>query len=251
MSYEHILYDVSDSVATITLNRPDKLNAYTATMGAELEDAFIAADEDDAVRVIIVTGAGRGFCAGADISGGASAFDTKSGNTRQPGHCSASLRRWFRARSTPPKPSIAAINGPLSASASLACRWISDRPSEAAVSSSPAARPGAGSRQRLFLPRLVGLSGPALVPSGRVFPPPSARGRPGQRGGPRQLARARARAEMGEYCARLAADAPHAMAIPRCPPSRVDVTARRSNWAPVRRAEGVASFLSANRNSGR
>src|SRR6476661_7791570 len=81
MSYEHIKYELDGAIATVTLNRPEKLNAYTATMGAELEDAFIRADEDDSVRVIIVTGAGRGFCAGADISGGANAFDTKSGNT--------------------------------------------------------------------------------------------------------------------------------------------------------------------------
>ena len=81
MSYDHIKYELDGAILTITLNRPEKLNAYTATMGRELEDAFIRADEDDAVRVIIVTGAGRGFCAGADISGGANAFDTKSGST--------------------------------------------------------------------------------------------------------------------------------------------------------------------------
>src|SRR5438128_1927554 len=76
MTYETILYDLDGPVATITLNRPDKMNAYTATMGAELAEAFTAADGDDAVRVVIVTGAGRGFCAGADISGGANAFDS-------------------------------------------------------------------------------------------------------------------------------------------------------------------------------
>ena len=64
MSYEHIMYEIDGAIATVTLNRPEKLNAYTATMGAELEDAFIHADEDDAVRVIIVTGAGRGLGSG-------------------------------------------------------------------------------------------------------------------------------------------------------------------------------------------
>src|SRR5258706_12972462 len=82
MSYDHIKYQLDGTILTITLNRPEKLNAYTATMGRELEDAFNRADKDDAVRVIIVTGAGRGFCAGADISGGANAFDTKSGKTK-------------------------------------------------------------------------------------------------------------------------------------------------------------------------
>ncbi|MEQ1463780.1 enoyl-CoA hydratase/isomerase family protein, partial [Salmonella enterica] len=57
-------------------NRPDRLNAYTGVMGSEIEDAFRKADADDAVRAIIVTGAGRAFCAGADVSGGASSFDT-------------------------------------------------------------------------------------------------------------------------------------------------------------------------------
>ena len=68
MPYETILYDVDGPVLTITLNRPDKLNAYTAVMGAELADAFQRADQDDQVRVVIVTGAGRAFCAGADIN---------------------------------------------------------------------------------------------------------------------------------------------------------------------------------------
>ncbi len=67
MSYEQILYDVSDRIATITLNRPDKLNAWTMRMSAEVRHAAFHADRDEAVRVIIVTGAGKGYCAGADM----------------------------------------------------------------------------------------------------------------------------------------------------------------------------------------
>ncbi len=65
--YDHILYDVSDSIATITLHRPDKLNAYVPRMGVEIVDAFGQAGGDEAVRAVILTGAGRGFCAGVDL----------------------------------------------------------------------------------------------------------------------------------------------------------------------------------------
>jgi len=68
MDYEQIRYDVDGPILTLTLNRPDKLNAFTVRMMQELIDAFDRADADDAVRVIIVTGAGRAFCAGADLS---------------------------------------------------------------------------------------------------------------------------------------------------------------------------------------
>lgn len=176
MSYEHILYDVADGIATITLNRPDKLNAYTATMGAELEDAFIAAGEDDAVRVIIVTGAGRGFCAGADISAGANAFDSKSGDTKM--FAGTKPRKtnggFIQAIYDSKKPSIAAFNGPaVGVGITLAL------PMDIKIASSDArfgfvfARrglvPEAGSAW--FLPRLVGLN-QALrwCLSGRVFP---------------------------------------------------------------------------------
>src|SRR5579884_324975 len=68
MEYHEILYDVADRVATITLNRPDKLNAWTARMYEEVNDAMSSAEADDTVRAVILTGAGRGFCAGADMS---------------------------------------------------------------------------------------------------------------------------------------------------------------------------------------
>jgi enoyl-CoA hydratase/carnithine racemase len=75
MTYETIIYEVSDNILTITLNRPEKLNAFTGQMMTEMIDAFDRADADDNVRAIIVTGAGRGFCAGADLSAGADTFD--------------------------------------------------------------------------------------------------------------------------------------------------------------------------------
>ena len=76
MDYQHIACDLDDSCLIVTLNRPEKLNAYTGRMGAEIADAFERADTDDNVRAVIVTGAGRAFCAGADVSGGAASFDT-------------------------------------------------------------------------------------------------------------------------------------------------------------------------------
>jgi enoyl-CoA hydratase/carnithine racemase len=75
MAYDTIIYEIADQILTITLNRPDKLNAFNATMQRELIEAFDAADKDDTVRAIIVTGSGRAFCAGADLSSGADTFD--------------------------------------------------------------------------------------------------------------------------------------------------------------------------------
>ena len=75
MPYEQIEYEVRDGVATVTLNRPHRMNAYTFTMRNELLDAFDRIDADDAVRAVVVTGAGRAFCAGADLSGGGDTFD--------------------------------------------------------------------------------------------------------------------------------------------------------------------------------
>lgn len=75
MTYETIIYDVSGGIATITLNRPDRMNAFTPIMMAEMITAFNAADADDAVRAVIVTGAGKAFCAGADLGAGGATFD--------------------------------------------------------------------------------------------------------------------------------------------------------------------------------
>src|SRR4051794_41855267 len=78
MDFSEIRYEVADSVLTITLNRPDRLNAFTQTMMSELIEAFDAADADDDVRAVIVTGEGRGFCAGADLGGGGDTFDWRA-----------------------------------------------------------------------------------------------------------------------------------------------------------------------------
>src|SRR5258705_11190153 len=77
MPYTEILLEVADGIAVVTLNRPERLNAYTRTMGRELAEAFAACDADDAVRAIVVTGAGRGFCAAAHMSSGGVQFDRR------------------------------------------------------------------------------------------------------------------------------------------------------------------------------
>ena len=107
MDYEQILFGVEDGVATITLNRPDKLNAFTGRMGLEWGDALARCDEDDAVRAVVVTGAGKAFCAGADLSRGKDAFaGTGEASRERPKPARAPLQPW-QVR----KPVIAAING--------------------------------------------------------------------------------------------------------------------------------------------
>src|SRR5882762_8900320 len=84
MPYETILTALSENIFTITINRPDTLNALNLTMIRELLDAFDKADADDEVRAIIVTGAGRAFCAGADLSLGGKTFDRHARADRPP-----------------------------------------------------------------------------------------------------------------------------------------------------------------------
>src|SRR6516164_504166 len=124
MEYEQILYTVADRIATITLNRPDKLNAWTATMESEVRSAAEKAETDDTVRVIVLTGAGRGFCAGADISLlGAVAKQGVTDQVRERAlHSTATepqgnVREDFQKKYSyflaTKKPVIAAINGPV------------------------------------------------------------------------------------------------------------------------------------------
>ena len=101
-----ILLEVVDGVATVTLNRPERMNAWTWRMGRELDDALRACDADDAVRVMVVTGAGRAFCAGADLGRGGETFDSRDGGMSRREIRGEPLEAW-----TLSKPVIAAING--------------------------------------------------------------------------------------------------------------------------------------------
>ncbi|MFI4933233.1 MAG: crotonase/enoyl-CoA hydratase family protein [Caulobacterales bacterium] len=117
-TFETLLYAVDDGVATITLNRPERLNAFTTQMMVDMIAAFDATDADDAVKAVIVTGAGRGFCAGADLSAGPDTFNrnTRQEGARERGRVGDVVRdggglltlRIFDSL----KPVIAAVNGP-------------------------------------------------------------------------------------------------------------------------------------------
>lgn len=105
-----IRLDVADAIATITLDRPQQLNAFTTAMGRELVDAFDTCDRDDRIRAVVITGAGRAFCAGADLSAGAETFaagDQDAAASFRDGGGEVVLRM-FESR----KPVIAAVNGP-------------------------------------------------------------------------------------------------------------------------------------------
>jgi enoyl-CoA hydratase/carnithine racemase len=173
MDYEHILYDVDDHVATLTLNRPAQLNAFTSRMVHEMIGAFDRADGDDDVRAVIVTGGGRGFCAGADLSAGADTFvkggsDVESAGLVRDGGGLVSLRI-FESN----KPVIAAINGPavgvgITMTLPMDIRLVSSAAKIGFVFSRRGIVPEACSSW--FLPRLVGISQAAeWCFSGRVF----------------------------------------------------------------------------------
>jgi enoyl-CoA hydratase/carnithine racemase len=187
MSYKEIIYEVKDQILTITLNRPDKLNAFTGTMMNELIDAYDRAGKDDNVRAIVVTGAGRAFCAGADLSAGGDTFNSQK-RTDRPERMrpegsavdySAEYVRDGGGRVTLAmfnclKPIIGAING-----AAVGIGVTMQLPMDVRIASENARFGFVFSRRGIvpeaasswFLPRIVGIS-QALewCFSGRVFP---------------------------------------------------------------------------------
>ncbi len=187
MAYQQITYDVADNILTLTLNRPDKLNAYTGIMQAEMIDALDRADKDDDIRAIIVTGAGRAFCAGADLSAGGATFDRATRDDRKtaPRRADGEVEwsddavrdgggrltlRIFKCL----KPVIAAVNGPavgIGATMQLAMdiRIAAEGARFGFVFARRGIVPEACSSW--FLPRIVGIS-QALewCYTGRVFP---------------------------------------------------------------------------------
>src|SRR5271156_823795 len=172
MAFEQIKTELAERVLTITLDRPDRLNAWTAQMGQELRAAFDEADADDDVRAIIVTGAGRGFCAGADLASGGDTFDARKreavAGARRDNGGEFSLRIF---EST--KPVIAAINGPavgVGATMTLPMdvRLAADDARIGFVFARRGIIPEAASSW--FLPRVVGISrAMEWVSTGRVF----------------------------------------------------------------------------------
>lgn len=173
MSYETLLYEVDQGVATITLNRPDRLNAFNGRMRNELMELFDVIDADDAVRAVIITGAGRGFCAGADLEAGGKTFDAGARGrdpdvTNRDGGGLVSLRIFKLT-----KPIIAAINGPavgvgITMTLPMDVRLAAESARIGFVFARRGLVPEACSSW--FLPRVVGISQAAQwCYSGRVF----------------------------------------------------------------------------------
>ena len=166
---EHIRYDVADRILTITLNRPERLNAYTDTMRAELIEAFDRADADDDVGAVIVTGEGRAFCAGADLEAGGSTFESADATEPPRDGGGTVVLRIFESK----KPVIAAINGP-----AVGVGITMTLPMDVRLAAHDARMGFVFTRRGIvpeacsswFLPRIVGI-GQAMewVATGRVF----------------------------------------------------------------------------------
>ncbi len=172
MDFQHIKYEVDGRIALITLNRPDNLNAWTIIMMNELIQALDMADHDDGVRAVIVTGAGRAFCAGADLSAGRFSEDQENGGKKTVHRDTAgqATLKMFDLK----KPIIAAINGPavgvgITMTLAMDVRIASDDISKMGfVFNRRGILPEGCSTY--FLPRIVGISlASELVLTGRSF----------------------------------------------------------------------------------
>ncbi|MFN0316062.1 MAG: enoyl-CoA hydratase [Burkholderiales bacterium] len=172
MRRTEILYEATHGVATITLNRPDRLNAWTGTMHAEVKGAMRAATDDSTVRVIVLTGAGRGFCAGADMQ----ALSTIQGSSRGGGGgreeapfdpaARADFQRSYSYFPSVPKPIIAAINGPCAGVGLVIALYADMRfASDAAVFTTAFAKRGLIAENGIswVLPRLIGMANAADI----------------------------------------------------------------------------------------
>ncbi len=175
MEYTEIDYSVADGVATITLDRPEHLNAFTTTMMRETIDAFDRVDADDAVRAVVVTGRGRGFCAGADLSAGGDTFAHGGSDVQSEARVTRDgggllTLRIFRCL----KPVIAAVNGPaVGVGATMTLPMDIRLASHTAKFGFVFARRGIVPEacSSWFLPRVVGISRAAeWCYTGRVFP---------------------------------------------------------------------------------
>lgn len=180
MEFEQITTETEDGVLRITLNRPDRLNAWTPTMGRELIEAFDLADADDDVRAVIVTGAGRGFCAGADLASGGDTFDyrKREGQYGDGRAAETAVPRDTGGRLTlrifdSTKPVIAAINGPaVGVGATMTLPMDVRLAAEGARIGFVFTRRGIvpEAASSWFLPRVVGISRAVeWVTTGRVF----------------------------------------------------------------------------------
>ena len=171
LDYEQITTETTGGVLTITLNRPDRLNAWTTQMAMELRTAFDRADADDEVRAIVVTGAGRGFCAGADLASGGDTFDHRKRESTGPARDNGGEFTLRVFEST--KPVIAAINGPaVGVGATMTLPMDVRLAAEDARIGFVFARRGIipEACSSWFLPRVVGISrAMEWVATGRVF----------------------------------------------------------------------------------
>jgi enoyl-CoA hydratase/carnithine racemase len=172
MEFEQIRYEVADNVLTLTMNRPDRLNAWTPTMLTELLEAFDRSDADDDVRVVIITGAGRGFCAGADLEAGGSTFDYRERGVEDDVPRDGGGQFTLRVFASK-KPVIAAINGP-----AVGVGATMTLPMDVRLASTTAKMGFVFSRRGIvpeaasswFLPRVVGISQAVeWAATGRVF----------------------------------------------------------------------------------